>query len=341
MPDRILVVDDAPENIQTISTILREKGYQVIVATDGQRALDVLAKVRPDLILLDVMMPVMDGYEACARMKASTQWREIPVIFLTGKTETADIVKGFELGAVDYVGKPFNAHELLARVRTHLEIDHLNRENMRLLLNVLPSKIAEKLKRQQGIIAERFEDVSVLFTDVVGFTPLAAKLSPTDLVEVLNRLFSAFDEICDRHHVEKIKTIGDAYMVAGGLPEPREGHLADLARAGLAMQAMLDARKEELHGLRLRMGIHVGSVVAGVIGIRKFTYDVWGDTVNTASRLESHGAPGRVHVSEAVYQRLRDTFAFEPRGTIEVKGKGPMSTYFIVPSDTPPSTRSA
>src|SRR5947209_823634 len=127
MPDRILVVDDAKENIQALTTILRDKGYQALVATDGQKALDVLEKVRPDLILLDVMMPGMDGFETCTRIKASVKWREIPVIFLTGKTDTADIVRGFELGAVDYVGKPFNAHELLARVGTHLTVDQLRR----------------------------------------------------------------------------------------------------------------------------------------------------------------------------------------------------------------------
>ncbi len=331
MPDRILVVDDAKENIQAISAILRDKGYQVLVATDGQKALDLLEKVRPDLILLDIMMPGMDGFEVCARLKASPNWVEIPVIFLSGKTETADIVRGFELGAVDYVGKPFNAHELLARVATHLEIDQLHRENARLLLNVLPAKIADQLKRQDGIIAERFDDVSVLFTDIVGFTPLAAKLAPTEIVEMLNRLFSAFDELCDRFNVEKIKTIGDAYMAAGGLPEPRAGHLADVARTALAMQDLLARRRDEFHGLSLRAGIHAGSVVAGVIGLRKFTYDVWGDTVNVASRLESHGVPGRVHVSETVYRQLDGAFRFEPRGVIELKGKGTMRTYLLIP----------
>lgn len=332
MKERILVVDDAPENIQAISTILRDRGYQVLVAPDGQRALDVLGKVRPDLLLLDVVMPGMDGYEVCRRIKAMPELAEIPIIFLTGKTETEDVVHGFELGAVDYVGKPFNAHELIARVRTHLEIGRLNRENQRLLLNVLPAPIAERLKKSEGILAERFDEVSVLFTDIVGFTQMSTNLSPTELVELLNRLFSGFDELCDRHQVEKIKTIGDAYMAVGGLPQPRAGHLESLARVALEMHGIVDAIGRE-HGLAVRAGIHVGSAVAGVIGIRKFSYDVWGDTVNVASRLEYHGIPGRVHVSDAVFERLSGTFRFEPRGSIDLRGRGPMSTYFLLPPD--------
>jgi class 3 adenylate cyclase len=330
MTERILVVDDAPENIQAISTILREQGYQVLAATDGQRALDVLAKVRPDLLLLDVIMPGMDGYEVCRRIKASPELAEIPIIFLTGKTETEDIVHGFQVGAVDYVGKPFNAHELLARARTHLEIGRLNRENHRLLLNVLPEQIAERLKKNEGVIAERFEDVSVLFADIVGFTTMSTQVTPTALVELLNRLFSGFDELCDRHGVEKIKTIGDAYMAVGGVPEPRAGHLEALARVGLEMHAIVQSIGGE-RGLAMRAGIHVGTAVAGVIGMRKFTYDVWGDTVNTASRLEHHGVAGRLHASDTVFERLGDKFRFEPRGVIELKGRGPMSTYYLLP----------
>ena len=329
MPSRILIIDDAPANIQTLSTILKERGYDINIATNGRQALEVLERIRPDLILLDIMMPEIDGFETCRRIKASTAWREIPIIFLTAKTDTADIVRGFELGAVDYVAKPFNAHELLARVNTHLTLDYLHRENERLLLNVLPASIANKLKQQVGIIAERFDDVSVLFADIVGFTPLSARLSPTELIESLNRVFSGFDELADHHKLEKIKTIGDGYMVAGGLIEQNADHLAAMATMALAMHENVRKLNSEFAGLSLRIGLQVGSVIAGVIGIRKFIYDVWGDTVNTASRLESHGAPGRTHVSEMVFERLQGRFAFEERGTIELKGRGPMNTYFL------------
>ena len=329
MPSRILIIEDAPANIQTLSTILKERGYNISIATNGRQGLEVLERIRPDLILLDIMMPEMDGFETCRRIKASTAWREIPIIFLTAKTDTADIVRGFELGAVDYVAKPFNAHELLARVNTHLTLDYLHRENERLLLNVLPASIANKLKQQVGIIAERFDDASVLFADIVGFTPLSARLSPTELIESLNRVFSGFDELADHHKLEKIKTIGDGYMVAGGLIEQNADHLAAMATMALAMHENVRKLNSELGGLSLRIGLQVGSVIAGVIGIRKFIYDVWGDTVNTASRLESHGAPGRTHVSEMVFERLQGRFAFEARGTIELKGRGPMNTYFL------------
>jgi adenylate cyclase len=329
MPSRILIIEDEPANIQTLSTLLKERGYQINIATNGRQALEVLQRIRPDLILLDIMMPEMDGFETCRRIKASTAWREIPIIFLTAKTDTADIVRGFELGAVDYVAKPFNAHELLARVNTHLTLDYLHRENERLLLNVLPASIANKLKQQVGIIAERFDDASVLFADIVGFTPLSARLSPTELIESLNRVFSGFDELADHHKLEKIKTIGDGYMVAGGLIEQNADHLAAMATMALAMHENVRKLNSEFGGLSLRIGLQVGSVIAGVIGIRKFIYDVWGDTVNTASRLESHGAPGRTHVSEMVFERLQGRFAFEARGTIELKGRGPMNTYFL------------
>ena len=329
MSARILVVDDTPANIHALSQVLKDAGYQVSVATNGLQALSVLERLRPDLILLDVMMPQMDGYEACARIKASTAWRQIPLIFLTAKSETADIVRGFEMGAVDYVAKPFNAHELLARVHTHLTLDLLHRENQRLLLNVLPAAIAQKLKQQVGIIADRYNDVSVLFADLVGFTPLSLRLAPTELLELLNRVFSEFDELADAHGLEKIKTIGDAYMVAGGLIEPDPDHLGAMAAMALGMLARVQGQAAEVPGLNLRIGIQVGSVIAGVIGIRKFTYDIWGDVVNTASRLESHGAPGRIHVSDAVYERLQGRFDFEARGTIELKGRGPMQTYYL------------
>lgn len=329
MTARILIVEDETSNIEALSTILVGAGYHISIATSGENALGVLARLRPDLILLDIMMPGTDGFETCLRIKASSAWREIPLIFLTGRAATEDIVHGFELGAVDYVAKPFNAHELLARVRTHLALDRLHRENHRLLLNILPAPVVEKLKKQNGIVAERYDDVSVLFADIVGFTPLSSRLSPTQLLEMLNGIFSGFDELTECYGLEKIKTIGDSYMVAGGLPDPHPDHLAAMASFALGILESARSSSSLFGGLELRIGFHTGSVIAGVIGTRKFNYDVWGDTVNTASRLESHGAPGHVQVSEAVYQRLHTRFHFEPRGITELKGRGSMVTYFL------------
>jgi adenylate cyclase len=200
-----------------------------------------------------------------------------------------------------------------------------------LLLNVLPRSIAERLKRDPGVIAERFEEVSVLFADVADFTPFAEHTSPERLVGVLDEVFSAFDVLTERHSLEKIKTIGDAYMVAGGLPEPRVDHAEAIVSLAIDMQSEFARLCSELElGLAIRIGIDSGPVVAGVIGRRKFIYDLWGDTVNTASRMESHGIAGRIQVTEATYQRLRARYRFEDRGETEVKGKGRIRTYLLV-----------
>ena len=200
-----------------------------------------------------------------------------------------------------------------------------------LLLNVLPRSIAERLKHDPGVIAERFDEVSVLFADVADFTPFAERTSPERLVGVLDEIFSAFDVLTERHALEKIKTIGDAYMVAGGLPEPRADHAEAIVSLAIDMQSEFARVCSALGlGLAIRIGIDSGPVVAGVIGRRKFIYDLWGDTVNTASRMESHGVAGRIQVTDATYQRLRERYRFEDRGETEVKGKGRIRTYLLI-----------
>lgn len=327
---RILIVDDAPANLQALAAILKERGYQISVATDGKRALEVLARLRPDLILLDVVMPEMDGFEATRQIKASAEWRDIPIIFLTAKTETADIVRGFELGAVDYVAKPFNAHELLARVNTHLTIDRLRRENERLLLNILPAPVAERLKAGDERIAERFDEVTVLFADIVGFTELAGSIPAHALVELLNDLFTRFDLAAQELGIEKIKTIGDAYMAVCGLPAACADHTERMLSMALRLQQIArEFSRERGVPVRLRIGINTGPVVAGVIGRNKFIYDLWGDTVNLASRMESYGVPDAIQVTRDVYEKLRDRYPFEARGMVEIKGKGALPTWVL------------
>jgi adenylate cyclase len=204
-------------------------------------------------------------------------------------------------------------------------------ESERLLLNVLPEPVAARLKRQSGTIADDCAGVTVLFADLVGFTPLSQRLSAKELVDVLDRVFASWDAIALEHGVEKIKTIGDAYMAAGGIPLPRQDHAEAIAETALAMGPEL-ARCASETGLPLevRIGIDSGEVVAGVIGRAKFIYDLWGDTVNTASRMESHAVPGMIQVTERAYERLRGRYAFRPRGTIDVKGKGPMPCYELL-----------
>ena len=202
-----------------------------------------------------------------------------------------------------------------------------------LLLNILPQTIAEQLKQKQHTIADRFAEVTVLFADIVGFTKLAAQVSPTDLVHLLNDIFSGFDRLVEKHELEKIKTIGDAYMVVGGLPVPKQEHTLAIAKMALDMQEQMKQFSLETgEPFRIRIGIHTGPVVAGVIGIKKFIYDLWGDTVNIASRMESHGIPGGIQVTPEVYEILKDKFVFERRGVIRVKGKGDMMTYLLTAS---------
>jgi PAS domain S-box-containing protein len=200
-----------------------------------------------------------------------------------------------------------------------------------LLINILPKPIALRLQAKQGVIADSFSDVSVLFADLVGFTDFSNQKTPRELVELLNLIFSEFDQLTERHGLEKIKTIGDAYMVVGGLPMPREDHDLAIGRMALDMQGAINKFNAQHHQeLSLRIGINIGPVVAGVIGLTKFIYDLWGDTVNVASRMESSSIPGKIQVTEVVYQRLRSQFLLEERGSIPIKGKGEMLTYLLL-----------
>jgi guanylate cyclase len=200
-----------------------------------------------------------------------------------------------------------------------------------LLLNILPRPIADRLKAETQTIADQFSSASILFADVVDFTPLSERLEPTEVVGVLDNLFSHFDELADHHGLEKIKTIGDCYMVAAGVPSPRPDHARALALMALDMQAAMGSVDEVGHlGLTLRVGINSGPVVAGVIGRKRFLYDLWGDAVNTASRMESHGTSGRIQITRTTKELLEDEFDCEPRGTIPVKGKGEIETWYLV-----------
>jgi adenylate cyclase len=233
------------------------------------------------------------------------------------------------LAAVLLLGEAVRARRALDREHRLLLAEQERSE--RLLLNVLPAPIAERLKQGEEVIADDFPEVTVLFADLVDFTRRSRQASPERVVQVLDDLFSALDGLAERYRLEKIKTVGDAYMVVGGLPEPRPDHAQAVADMALAVREEV-ARHRDPAGERLavRIGIDTGPVVAGVIGRRKFSYDLWGDTVNTASRMESNGVPGCIQVSERTYRRLRDGYRLERRGPIEVKGKGEMVTWFLL-----------
>lgn len=200
-----------------------------------------------------------------------------------------------------------------------------------LLLNILPEPVADRLKISTDVIADSFQEVTVLFADIVGFTEMSATVDSQELVRILDRVFSAFDEIAAEHGLEKIKTIGDCYMAACGLPEATEDHVTPMIEFALAILERLEQiSKDSGRELSVRIGINSGPVTAGVIGRQKFIYDLWGDAVNTASRMESHGEAGRIQVTTAVRDHLEGRYQFESRGTIEIKGKGPMETFFLV-----------
>jgi PAS domain S-box-containing protein len=483
----IVIVDDKPTNLGVLFDFLTDSGFKVLVAQDGESAIQKVEYAHPDLILLDVMMPGIDGFETCRRLKENESTQDIPVIFMTALSDTAAKVKGFSLGAVDYVTKPVQQEEVKARVTTHLTIRNLQKrlqaqnlhlqqeirerqqaeasrreaeekyrsifenategifqvtpegryitanpalarilgydspeelmsqvtnfiqqlyvqpmlredldalllrydfvsdvesqvyrqdrliiwisENIRtvkdadgtllyyegtvaditerrktedalrhareqserLLLNILPQAIAERLKKSNSTIAESFEEVTVMFADLVDFTKYSAQTSPTELVEMLNVIFSTFDQLAQQHHVEKIKTIGDAYMAVAGLPTPCSDHAQAIAQMALDMQeAIAKYNADTGQAFKIRIGINSGPVVAGVIGIKKFSYDLWGDTVNIASRMESHGAPGYIQVTSATYERLKAQYLFDQRQSIQVKGKGEMTTYRLI-----------
>ncbi|MBE9121172.1 response regulator [Tychonema sp. LEGE 07199] len=531
----ILVVDDTPDNLRLLIRILQKNGYKVRPVTNGFSAIDAIQSSVPDLILLDIMMPDIDGYELCKKLKSQPEFKEIPIIFLSALEEGINKAQAFEVGGADYITKPFQVKEVLARVSNQLTVRSLQmqlqeknqiltaknvqlqeeiaerhqvemetrlllkatqaisrsesfesaidvilglicqtiewnlgeawipcsegvlkcatgryvsdssfaqfrqtnweltfaagvglpgriwqsqqsewiedvstapeqvflqsqiamdvglkaafgvpiladnqvlailifyqennlecqprllelvsavamqlgsliqrkqaeaalklqqEQTEKLLLNILPKPIAERLQKKQKLIADHFDDVTVLFADLVGFTEFSAHKSPTQLVEILNAIFSEFDRLSELHGLEKIKTIGDAYMVVGGLPTVREDHSEAIALLALEMQAALRIFNTKVgESFELRIGIHSGSVVAGIIGISKFSYDLWGDTVNVASRMESNGLPGKIQVTATTYERLKARFVFEERGEISVKGKGTMLTYWLI-----------
>jgi len=239
------------------------------------------------------------------------------------------------LGIVGLIGLYFFELSIRRNFIQRLIIQKEEDRSNALLLNVLPAPAAERLKRGERI-ADYYPAISVLFADIVGFTPLSSHLSPDQVVNLLNTVFSSFDRLTEQSTLEKIKTIGDAYMVVSGLPVPRPDHAQILASLALEMQAEIGRLEiDGVRNLQVRIGLHSGPAVAGVIGWNKFAYDLWGDTVNTASRMESHGLPGRIQVSQATYELLKDQYQFEARGEIEVKGKGKMCAYWLVRKITP------
>ncbi|MGB3239090.1 MAG: adenylate/guanylate cyclase domain-containing protein [Geitlerinemataceae cyanobacterium] len=483
----VLIIDDNLNNLKVISNLLSEAGYQIFSAKNGESGIQKAERTRPDLILLDVRMPGIDGFETCRRLKSSEQTKDIPIIFLTAMSNTQPVekVQGLNLGAVDFISKPIQNEEVVARIKIHLHLRALTQKlqeqntrlqqeikerqqteqalllaekrynnlvrssieglfqanisgqylsantalvrllgydslkelitsikhisqlyiepqrwqelidtlesqdnvtgfeslvyqkngkviwinenarairdatghllyyettvtnitiqklalealtfqkdrNEQLLLNILPARIARRLQQDENSIADRFEDVSVLFAKIVGFTELAATRTPKEQVNFLNLIFGQFDELAKQHQLEKIKTLGDTYMVTGGVPMSSSNAAGAIAQMALEMQAATLKISETLtHPVTLQIGIHTGSVVAGVVGSSKFSYDVWGETVNIARQMESTAQPGQIQVTAQIQAQLQEQFLLTEGKWVEIEGKGEIPTFLL------------
>ena len=349
IPDKIgtiLIVDDESANLDIIDKILQQSNHKTFTAESGEEALKILKKESPkiDLILLDLIMPEVNGMDLLKTLKDDNNTYHIPVIMLSALDEIDTIVECISMGADDFLIKPVNRILLHARLNNALEKKYFHDKEIKyqkqikieqeksdkLLLNILPESIAERLKNGESLIADDFEDSTVLFADLAGFTKLSSTISATDVVMQLNSIFSLFDGLLIKYSLEKIKTIGDCYMLVGGLPKPDKNHAYSVARMALEMLDIIkEINTKTNQSLKVRIGINSGPVAAGVIGKEKFIYDLWGDTVNVASRMETFGSNSKIHVSANTYLQLKDYYNFTKRDKINIPGKGTMQTYFL------------
>jgi adenylate cyclase len=361
---KILIVDDLPANVLLLEQMLKGAGYVAVAsALDSRTVCDLHRKNRYDLILLDLLMPFMDGFEVLQGLKEIEKDGYVPVLVVTAQPDQK--LRALRAGAKDFVSKPFDLAEVLTRVHNLLEVrlfgkaleqtvqeleasrelirgknvelkrlfDEVVAERKvseRLALHVPPDSIAARLQARPDMTADSFADATVLIADVVGFSELAPAVGAERLTPILDELFALFDGLAAERGLKKVKTLGNSYMAAAGVPVPAADHAARAAHLSLDMLQALDRFNERTASrLQVRIGIDSGPVVAGVIGRSQYLFDVWGDAVNTASRMESHGVAGRVQLSERTRRLLSEPFLLEERGAIEVEGKGELKTWFL------------
>jgi class 3 adenylate cyclase len=341
----ILIVDDNEDNRYTLQTLLEADGYERIAgAAGGNEAMTLIEQEKFSLVLLDMMMPDLNGDEVLRLIKSKADTRDLPVVMISADSDTEKISKCIELGADDYLPKPFNPTILRARIGSALrrnslramEADYLSRVEKQkvhsetLLRNILPAEIAVRLRNGESNIADHYEDATVLFADIVGFGKITARMKAFEIIECLNQLFSEFDRLAEAAGVEKIKTSGDSYMAVAGIPSPSANH----ARTATELALDLVKAAGQLHlrcpePFSIRVGLHSGPVMAGVIGTHKFTYDVWGDTVNIAARMEAGSQPNRVLSSASTAKALGNDFVLDGPQRIATKEDRVLEAFFV------------
>jgi class 3 adenylate cyclase len=341
----ILVIDDNKMASDLLMRRIMHYGFSATPCYDPLELLDKMDLANYDLILLEIVMSHVSGFDVLRKIKKNRRFSHIPIIVTSPLKEIDTFVRCLELGADDYLKKPINAIIFEARISASVErkilrdnekkfITKLTKEKAKsenLLLNIVPASIAKRLKRGRSNIVDKYPMVTVIFIDIVGFTELTEKISPEVLIKMLNLVFSTIDHLTDKYQLEKIKTIGDSYMAVCGAPIPNVLHAELVAEFALdVLEAMEALNKKLKSSLKIRLGVHTGPVIAGVIGKKKFMYDLWGATVNTASRLESTGVPNQIQLSESTYEILKDKYLFKKRGTITAKGIGQLNTYFLI-----------
>jgi class 3 adenylate cyclase len=334
---RVLVVDDEEHNRTLLRDPLEARGYEVAEAENGLEALQKTAALAPDVILLDLMMPSMDGFEVCRRLRKDGKTAHIPILMVTALSERKERLKGIEAGANDFLNKPIDLQDVILRVRNAVYSKHLHdqlqaerEKSEQLLLSILPNPIAERMKKGETNIADSYPDVTVLVADLVGFTMLSASIGPEQTVLLLNEIFSAFDCLTEKHGLEKIKTIGDAYMAAGGISFPRADHAEASAELAVHLRDEVEQFNRQYNtSIRIRIGLCTGPVVAGVIGRGRFAYDLWGETVNLACCLEATGQAGRIQIAESTCEQLKDKYQIEEHHSIAAKGHSELPAYWL------------
>jgi class 3 adenylate cyclase len=347
----LLVVDDNNASRNALSRELQRQGYRIVLASSGPAAMERVREETFDLILLDTVMRSMSGYDMLQWLKADPSLRDTPVIMTSVMNETESVVRCLVIGAEDYIVKPVDPVVLNIRISAALErsrwrlrellyqrqIEEEKLVGERLLHSIVPKPVADRLRQGEDLVADALPSVTILFADLVSFTENMGGTPPIEMVRSLNEIFTAFDLLTEQHGVEKVRTAGCTYLAAGGLHAPESDHANAVMELALAMQSDIASRSATTERpLHLRIGIHTGPVIAGIIGLHKFSYDLWGDTVEIASRMESYGAQDRIHVSAATYDLLDERYRFEQRA-VQIPGHGMMTTYLQATEHTAPS----